>query len=152
MTCNANWLEIQSCLCPGWHAYDAPIIVAHAFKNCLQQLQDILCMKMGTLTYITISNKFQKCGYPYSHIALQVSIPFSHSLPPPTNPLQVRLEISVKCLDELIKAHVPNDNPSSNHLTQETSQCRKGNKCIYSFPHPPSPNTTANGDSHICYR
>ena len=74
MTCNPDWPEIQSRLRPGQHAYDAPIVVARAFKNRFERLQDILRTKMGRLTYITVSNEFQKRGYPHSHIVLQVAV------------------------------------------------------------------------------
>jgi hypothetical protein len=73
MTCNPDWLEIKSRLHPGQHAYEAPIVVAHTFKNHLQRLTDILKMKMGTLTYMTTSTEFQKRGFPHSHIVIQVS-------------------------------------------------------------------------------
>jgi hypothetical protein len=36
MTCNSNWPEIISRLRPGQTAYNVPVIVACAFKHCLQ--------------------------------------------------------------------------------------------------------------------
>ena len=72
MTCNPNWPEIKSQLRPGQHAYDAPVIVARAFKLRLQRLLHLLKTKMGTVTYMTTSNEFQKRGFPHSHIVMQV--------------------------------------------------------------------------------
>jgi hypothetical protein len=74
MTCNPDWPEIKSRLRPGQNAYEAPIVVACAFKNRLQRLMDILKTKMGSLTYMTTSTKFQMRGFPHSHIVVQVSI------------------------------------------------------------------------------
>ena len=39
-----------------------------------------------------------------------------------------------------------------NHLTREVSRCRKGNKCIYGFPHPITSQTTVNDDGRVIYK
>jgi hypothetical protein len=39
-----------------------------------------------------------------------------------------------------------------NHLTRETSRCRKGTKCIYGFPHPFTPTTWVDEDGHVHYK
>ena len=72
MTCNPEWPEIKSRLLPGQDACDIPDVVARVFKNRLQRLIHILKTKMGTVTYMTSSNEFQKRGLPHSHIVLQV--------------------------------------------------------------------------------
>ena len=72
MTCNPDWPEIKSQLRAGQHAYDAPVIVARAFKLRLQRLTHLLKTKLGTITYMTTSNEFQKRGFPHSHIVMQV--------------------------------------------------------------------------------
>lgn len=82
MTCNPDWPEIKSRLRPGQHAYDAPIIVARAFKVRLQRLTHLLKDKMGSLTYITTSTEFQKRGFPHSHIVVQVRSLPTHSYHP----------------------------------------------------------------------
>ena len=38
------------------------------------------------------------------------------------------------------------------HLTRENSRCRSGNKCIYGFPRPFTPNTWVDDDSRIHYK
>ena len=72
MTCNLKWPEIKSCLLPGQDACDISVVVVRGFKNRLQRLMQILKTKMGTITYMTSSNEFQKRGLPHSHIVLQV--------------------------------------------------------------------------------
>lgn len=57
MMCNPNWPKIKSCLHPGQHAYDAPVVVTHAFKIHLQRLTHILKTKMGSLMYMTTSTQ-----------------------------------------------------------------------------------------------
>lgn len=39
-----------------------------------------------------------------------------------------------------------------NHLTRETSRCRKGTKCIYGFPHPFTPTTWVDEDGRVHYK
>ena len=39
-----------------------------------------------------------------------------------------------------------------NHLTREISWCRKGNKCIYGFPHPITPMTWVDEDGRVHYK
>ena len=65
-----------------------------------------------------------------------------------------------------MKAELPTNNPrlcqkikkfmthSSDHLTRETSCCRKGNWCIYGFPMMLTPETYVNDDGrvHFCRR
>jgi hypothetical protein len=72
MTCNPDWPEIKARLLSGQEACDIPEIVARVFKNRLHRLLQILKTKMGTVTYMTTSNEFQKRGLPHSHIVLQV--------------------------------------------------------------------------------
>ena len=72
MTCNPEWPEIKSRLLPGQDACDIPVVVVRVFKNRLQCLMQILKTKMGSITYMTSSNEFQKRGLPHSHIVLQV--------------------------------------------------------------------------------
>lgn len=74
MTCNPEWPEILSQLQPGQHMTDSPVIVARAFKNRLQHLFHVLRTKMGNVVYLTSSNKFQKRGFPHSHIMIQVCV------------------------------------------------------------------------------
>jgi hypothetical protein len=76
MTCNPEWPEIKNALLPGQRACDAPTIIARAFKNRLQRLYFLLRNKMGSVTYMTTSNEFQKRGLPHSHIVVQVRIEF----------------------------------------------------------------------------
>jgi hypothetical protein len=78
MTCNPEWPEIKSRLQHGQRACDSPIVVARAFKNRLQRLLTILRTKMGSVVYMTVSNEFQKRGFPHSHIVLKVRISLSH--------------------------------------------------------------------------
>jgi hypothetical protein len=40
----------------------------------------------------------------------------------------------------------------SDHLTREYSRCRSGNKCIYGFPRPFTPNTWVDDDGRIHYQ
>ena len=76
----------------------------------------------------------------------------------------MRPEIPVEHLDELINARIPRDNVTlaakirkfmthnKNHLTRETSRCRKGKKCIYGFPQPLSSQTTVDSDGRVHYK
>ena len=70
----------------------------------------------------------------------------------------------VGLIDSIIKAEVPHDNPAlagkirkfmrhgHDHLTRETSRCRKGNKCIYGFPHPITPSMHVDEDGRVHYK
>jgi hypothetical protein len=40
----------------------------------------------------------------------------------------------------------------SDHLTRETSRCRKGNRCIYGFPKPITPETHVDEDGRVHFR
>ena len=63
-----------------------------------------------------------------------------------------------------MKAELPGDNPSlrakivkymthsKNHLRREISQCKKGNRCIYGFPHQITPQTWIEEDGRIHFR
>jgi hypothetical protein len=67
-------------------------------------------------------------------------------------------------IDSVIEAALPKNNPplerkiwkfmthQRNHLTRETSRCRKGNKCIYGFPHPLTLSTWVDEDGHVHYK
>ena len=163
MTCNPEWPEISSRLEPGQDASDIPVIVARAFKNRLQRLCQILKTKMGTMTYMTSSIEFQKRGLPHCHIVVQVRLTvFSDSR---FNPYcQFRPELPVHEIDRLIKAELPRNDPTlrakvkkfmthnPNHLTREVSRCRRGNKCIYGFPHPITSQTTVKDDGRVLYK
>lgn len=77
---------------------------------------------------------------------------------------KVRPELPVHLIDHIIKAELPQDNPtlagkirsfmthSRNHLTRETSRCRKGNKCIYGFPQPITASTHVDDDGRVHYK
>ena len=163
MTCNPEWPEISSHLNAGQDASDIPVVVARAFKNRLQRLFQILKMKMGTMTYMTSSIEFQKRGLPHCHIILQVGqTVFSDRQ---FNLFyQFHPELPVHEIDRLIKAELPRNDQTlrvkikkfmthnPNHLTREISRCRKGNKCIYGFPHPITSQTTVKDDGRVLYK
>jgi hypothetical protein len=164
MTCNPDWPEIVAQLLPGQHATDSPVVVARAFKNRLHRLFHILRTKIGDITYLTSSNEFQKRGFPHSHIVIQVCSVHSHAQFPSNVQCKIRPELPIHEIDCIVKARLPQDNPSlqakvqkfmthnPNHLTREVSRCRKGNKCIYGFPHPITPRTSVNEDGRVLYR
>lgn len=77
--------------------------------------------------------------------------------------VKVRPELPVHEIDHIVKARLPDDNPSlqakirhfmthnHNHLTRKISRCRKGNKCVYGFPQPITSRTFVNKDGHVVY-
>ena len=77
MTCDTDWPEIVECLHPGQTAYDVSVVIAHAFKCCLQQLLDILDSKFRTVIYMIHIIEFQKRGFPHAHIVLKVHHQFA---------------------------------------------------------------------------
>ena len=72
MTCNSEWPEILNHLWPGQTVYDVPVVIARAFKQCLQWLFDILNTMFRTVVYIIHVIEFQKRGFPHAHIVLKV--------------------------------------------------------------------------------
>jgi hypothetical protein len=73
-------------------------------------------------------------------------------------------DLSLHDIDLIIKAELPTDDPSlrlkvkkfmthgQDHLTRENSRCRKGNTCIYGFPHPITPETWIDDGGRVHYR
>jgi PIF1-like helicase len=78
-------------------------------------------------------------------------------------PRKVRPELPVQNINDIIKAKIPYDKPAlagkirrfmthgRDHLTRETSRCRKGTKCIYGFPHPITSSTSVDDDGRVHY-
>lgn len=158
-TCNSDWPEIRSQLSPGQTASDVPVVVARAFKQRLQKFLHLLRSRFGNLIYMIKVIEFQKRGLPHAHIILKVRVVSKHLSS--SSPLlrQVHPELPLYLIDSLISCRLPTDNPqlrdkikkymthSPDHLTRETSRCRKGNRCIYDFPHPITPTTWIDEDS-----
>ena len=78
--------------------------------------------------------------------------------------LQLQPELPVCHITRLIKAELPRSNAAlfakirkfmthgKDHLTRETSRCRRGNKCVYGFPQPITLETYVDDDGRVHYR
>ena len=141
-------------------------IVAQAFKNRLWRLLHILRTWFGSIIYLIKVIKFQKWGLPHAHIIIKVhTISYYTSYHGSfTFLLQVKSYIPHNRIDLLITAELPKNNPvlrakiqkfmthQQDHLTQENSHCRKGNTCIYGFPHPITPTTWIDEEGRVHYK
>jgi hypothetical protein len=170
MTCNPKWPEIHARLSSQQNASDIPVVGVRAFKLRHQELGRLLRTKFGELVYEVKVIEFQKRGWPHAHIVCKVCpslISVCLRFPSDLHLLihvQVHPELPVDRIDDVIKAEVPRDNPAlaakirtfmthaRDHLTRENSRCRKGNSCIYGFPHPITPETWIDDDGRVHYR
>lgn len=74
VTCNANWIEIQSQLLPGQDILDRHLLVCHVFKRKLVLLIKTLCSmftNVGPLVYLVCFVEFLKMGLPHAHLLLK---------------------------------------------------------------------------------
>ena len=132
-------------------------------RGFYRPLRTIYATWARTVVYITTSTEFQKRGYPHSHIVVKVRRR-RHFLSRCLTTFQVDPELPIDHIDTIIKASLPlNDHQleqkvrrfmthGRNHLTRETSRCRKGNKCIYGFPHRITPSTWIDEDGRVHYK
>jgi hypothetical protein len=164
MTCNCDWPEIVERLRPGQTAHNIPVIVDRVFKARLKRLLRILNEKFGDILYLLHIIEFQKRVFPHAHIVAKVFLPHANSHFQFLNSSKVHPDIPLQHIDDIIKAELPTDNPRlrqkikkfmthpSDHLTRETSRCRKGNRCIYGFPKPITPETHIDEDGRVHFR
>src|ERR1700722_18569573 len=106
-------------------------------------------------------------GEGVSDMRVPASAPYNEGMTSPChkyttlNLYQVHPDLPFEFIDQVVKAELPTDNPSlrekvkkymthnKDHLQHEISCCKKGNKCIYGFPHPITPQMWVEEDGRI---
>ena len=156
MTCNSNWPEIQSQLCPGQDFTDIPAAVVRVFKRKLTLLLQTLKTMFphaGRLLYCIHSVEFQKRGLPHAHILVKYPNDCIH---PNDIDSVVSAEVPYDANDALlVNTFMRHNHPSPNRPASKYCQYElpDGSRtCRFRYPHPLQPETTFDPDSRIHYR
>ena len=156
MTCNSNWPEIQSQLCPGQDFTDIPVIVVRVFKRKLTLLLQTLKTMFphaGRLLYCIHCVEFQKCGLPHAHILVKYPSDCVH-------PNDIDFVVSAELPDDaddalLVSTFMRHNHPAPNRPASKYCQYELPNgtrTCRFKYPHPLQPVTTIDADGRIHYR
>ena len=156
VTCNANWIEIQSQLLPGQHVLDRPVLICRVFKRKLSLL--IKCLhsmftNAGSLVYIVCSVEFQKRGLPHAHLLVKYHADCADprhidsiiSAEMPTDPSDRQLVQSF-----MVHHHVVHGNQYSRYCIREDRAGRRW--CRFSYPKPIQTHTTIDAEGRVQYR
>jgi hypothetical protein len=157
MTCNPDWPEIQSELCPGQHWSDIPLVIIRVFRRRLTLLENCLqnmFPNAGKLLYCIHSVEFQKRGLPHAHILLK----FESNC------------VSPEDIDAIVSAEIPEDLPESDaNLVHQfmlhkhprannppSKYCQRENEfghrtCHFHYPHPLQDTKTLHENGRIHY-
>lgn len=156
MTCNTQWLEIQSQLLPGQTFADVPVIVARVFKQKLTLLLKTIkttFVNAGKQIYAIHCIEFQKWGLPHAHIL--VKFPPSCDTPNDIDSI-VSAEIPLNAEDaELVQTFMLHHHPSPNQPASKYCQHELADgtwKCHFGYPHPLQPTTTIDSEGHVHYQ
>ena len=156
MTCNTNWPEIQSRLCPGQDFTDIFTVVIHVIRQKLTLLEETLSTMFpnaGHLLYMVHSVEFQKWGLPYVHILLKFEQDCIH-------PDDIDSVVDAEIPEDIEDAQLVHSFMIHNHppLSREPSKyCQhidnKGEHiCCFNYPHPLQQNTTIDIEGRAHYR
>lgn len=155
MTCDLQWPEITSQLCPSQVYSDIPVVVCRVFKHrlaLLEQYLQTMFLNAGGQVYIIHIVKFQKHELSHVHILIKY-----HSAC--INPKDIDHVISVEIPDDsedaqLVLSHMRHKHPRPE--MPASSYCQRINGegervCRFHYPHALQPITAINAEGQVKY-